>query len=527
MMARFRLCAFAILAAIGAAQTYGGGLGKTTYSASDGFGCSQWMLTYLPTQHDMPNGATACGEVGRVRIATAAVPAGTCVLQRGAVTLSNATDANTPQLACVKSPSAPSACEYTVGAAAVGANATGSSTAASTPAACCAACAADADCTGATYTAGASAGFTQGFGLHAVHVLPSSPRPAGSTTNRDVEAVLDAKLAAVHAGGGYDAFLDFTSGHWVSSLDPYTTTFDAVGIPYVLLQWNSAGGAAPSPAYYSLIVRVHTSMMLIEMMSEQCAACTAPGAHVLAAPSARYHFAQGQTPASVFGALTDATAARPLFHPARVSWPTSSLARDRKFFVDAKVANVLAQVQNGPVSTDVYDFTTFAAVATMQFHLVQRPASNTTGSFAIADFEEAMLSAHEATMTSDVCGFDQWVDNHIGISARGGGGGGGDDDEASPAAAAGAGAGAAVTPGNWTIGRFQTVLEQLGLRYHVLVGYTGTVHNVYASAPNGLVMQVSGMADGNYVPSMPLGNGSLSLCTMGSASCGHATTLAS
>ena len=256
-------------------------------------------------------------------------------------------------------------------------------------------------------------------------------------------------------------------------------------------------------------------MMLVEMMSETCAACVAAGggAHVLAAPTPRYLFGAGQTPASVFGPLDDANASRPLFHPARVSWPTSSLARDRKFFVDAKVANVLGQQQaaaaagGDDVLTDCYDFTTFASIATMQFHLVQRPAGNTTGAFGIAEFEKAMLSAHEAAMTSDVCGFDQWVDNHIGISARGGGGGG-DDDETLGA-----------TPGNWTIANLQATLENLGLRYHVLTGYTGTTHNVYASAPNGLVMQISGMQDGGYTPSLPLGNGSLDLCSTGSASC--------
>merc|ERR1711871_351086 len=157
--------------------------------------------------------------------------------------------------------------------------------------------------------------------------------------------------------------------------------------------------------------------MMVEMMSATCEACATARPIVVAQP--RYYFAPGQTPESVFGELDDKNVPRPLFHPARVSWPTSDLARDRKLFVDAKVATTITQLGSGSTSTDVYDFTTFAPSATMQFHLAQRPASNTTGTFTVADFEQAMLSAHASVMTSDVCGFDQWVDNHLGISARG------------------------------------------------------------------------------------------------------------
>ena len=32
------------------AQNYGSGLGKTTYTASDAIGVSQWLLSLLPTQ---------------------------------------------------------------------------------------------------------------------------------------------------------------------------------------------------------------------------------------------------------------------------------------------------------------------------------------------------------------------------------------------------------------------------------------------------------------------------------------------
>jgi hypothetical protein len=121
---------------------------------------------------------------------------------------------------------------------------------------CCAACTAATDCEGASWAAGDASGFSPGFGLHTVHVNNSVNRPYGRLSNKDVEEALDGKLAAVYAGGAYDAFLDFTSGHWVSSLDPYTKLYTALGIPFVKLAWEDP--LNHNAQYYSLIVRVPT-----------------------------------------------------------------------------------------------------------------------------------------------------------------------------------------------------------------------------------------------------------------------------
>ena len=94
----------AVLLATASAQTYGGGgLGKTTYSVSDSFGCAQWLLALLPTEPDLPNGAVPCGSVGRVRVATSPPPTGTCTLFSGQIGLGAATDVNVPLASCVPS----------------------------------------------------------------------------------------------------------------------------------------------------------------------------------------------------------------------------------------------------------------------------------------------------------------------------------------------------------------------------------------------------------------------------------------
>lgn len=463
------------------AQTYGNGLGKTTYSVSDAIGCSQWILSLLPAVPDHPNGPQGCGQVGRLRIATSAMQDGQCWMKKGTASLlpREPEAASYPSIAVLSS-GGDGTCKYTIGDDVVGSGGQGTMVAAATPMDCCAACAAASDCNGASWVASQPGGFSQGFGLHTVHVNNSESRPFGDLSNKDVERALDAKMAAVYAGGAYDAFLDFTSGHWVSSLDSYTKTFDAVGIPYVKLAWKDALNG--NAQYYSIIVRVHTSMMLIELQSEVCAACAKSA---LEYPHSRYHFKAGETPQSVFGSLTDKDAARPLMHPSRVGWPTSDLERDRKLFVDKKLVQVISSEQ----SYDVYDFTPFNAKATMQFHLVQSSANSTTGSLTIADWEDAMLACHEAVLRDDVCGFDQWLDNHIGLSSR------------------------SSNPGNWDVGTLVNVLNGLKLRYHTLDNNGN--HAVYLSAPNGLTVQVSGMSIGSYVPTRPQGGSSVNLCGNG------------
>jgi hypothetical protein len=82
-------------------------------------GCSQWVLSLLPAVADHPNGPDgACGEVGRLRIATDAVANGTCWMKKGTATLSPRAPeaASYPTIAVLTSKSGTDAtCKYTVG----------------------------------------------------------------------------------------------------------------------------------------------------------------------------------------------------------------------------------------------------------------------------------------------------------------------------------------------------------------------------------------------------------------------------
>ena len=71
---------------------------------------------------------------------------------------------------------------------------------------CCTACQDASNCQGASWVAGFTGGYSQGFGMHTGHVNNSDARPYGKLSNKDVEEALDGKLAAVYAGGVFDSF---------------------------------------------------------------------------------------------------------------------------------------------------------------------------------------------------------------------------------------------------------------------------------------------------------------------------------
>merc|ERR1712093_499550 len=80
-------------------------------------------------------------------------------------------------------------------------------------------------------------------------------------------------------------------------------------------------------------------------------------------------------------------------------------------------ANVLADSSVDDMRTLAVDFTPWTKEPNyVQLHLVQRLPSNTTGDFGVADFEKVMNSVHADAVTSDVCGYDVWMDMHINMN---------------------------------------------------------------------------------------------------------------
>ena len=69
-------------------------------------------------------------------------------------------------------------------------------------------------------------GSGKGFGIHTVELNDLSSRPSCNLTAAQIESIMTAKLASTPQGS-YDSFMDFSTGFWVSNLDPYISAFSS------------------------------------------------------------------------------------------------------------------------------------------------------------------------------------------------------------------------------------------------------------------------------------------------------------
>lgn len=324
----------------------------------------------------------------------------------------------------------------------------------------------------------------QGFGMHCVEVNSSSARihkAQGCPAIYDLERKLDSKLSKVFGGGAYDPFLDYNGGYWVSSLNPYIKKFTNSKVPFLTLSWKDE---VNNKDYNSIIVRVHNSMMLVELMSGDCSSCSS----AMAAPTARYVFAANQSPETTWNNLDDKTAEKPLLHPARLSWPSTSVSRERKWFAGLEV-DLVGKKQSQGVQTDIYDFSPLMSVAkSMQMHVVQR--ADDGSSFTWADYEATLMKCHKATIKDDLCGENVFMDNHYGFAQHTG-------------------------SGSRTLdaGIVKKLSTEMGLPFHATPSPMGTLA-IYAFAGNGLSFAFQ-IGQGNYTPPRTATGGMLNLCSDG------------
>merc|ERR1711957_339612 len=184
-------------------------------------------------------------------------------------------------------------------------------------------------------------------------------------------------------------------------------------------------------------------------------------------PHPRFYFKEGETPESVIGSLsgTGTDVNLPLLHAVRVSHYTTDVARDRSYYADILGANVITTLEDG-VQTLVVDFSNMAKSPNYaQLHLVQRSSSDTNGGFKVADAEETMNKEHRVALTSDVCGWDQWMDFHTAVN----------------------------TGGSRTFGDLVPKMEAAGHKYHVLAGAMRGGNTLYAVTPSDTPTGVDGL----------------------------------
>jgi hypothetical protein len=207
----------------------------------------------------------------------------------------------------------------------------------------------------------------------------------------------------------------------------------------------------------------------------------------LAVPTARFVFAAGQSPQDLWGSLNDKTSQKPMMHPARLSWPSSDVSRERKFFTGLLV-DLVGKKQAEGVQTDIYDFSPLMPVAkTMQFHVVQR--ADDGSAFTWKDYEAAVMKCHKATIKDDLCGENAFMDNHVGFAQSG------------------------TSTKTLDAGIVKKLSTDLGLPFHATPSPRGPLA-IYAMAGNGLTLTLQ-IGQGSYTPPRTGSVGMLNLCSDG------------
>ena len=121
--------------------------------------------------------------------------------------------------------------------------------------------------------ASSGVGISPGFGLHLVNLTKRAT--TGGLSVAEVEAHFASKMKGMKR---YDSFMDYSIGLYASSLDAYTDAFDADGVDYLALSWTADDGTP----WYSAIVLVPGTHMVLELMSDSAASLAAKPAGALA-----------------------------------------------------------------------------------------------------------------------------------------------------------------------------------------------------------------------------------------------------
>jgi len=225
-----------------------------------------------------------------------------------------------------------------------------------------------------------------GFGLHAINC---TYHPYGELSIADMELKFQEKFGDF---SHYDAFMDYNMGLWANNLDPFVQKFQEDEIPFMALKWMSEG-----KEYYSILANA-CGYILIELMSDTISVLDTET--MMEDPHQRMTFSQWNSDLEPDNYIT----------PIRVSRAISTAGMVDRFYLD-----ILGSEQ---VYQETYeDGVTVQEIKppNSKVHIQFWSGRQTSEDFTVADYENYVNSVHEDVMVSGVCGFDQWIDNHIAI----------------------------------------------------------------------------------------------------------------
>lgn len=252
---------------------------------------------------------------------------------------------------------------------------------------------------------GYGAGVSSGFGMHMVNL--TNRLTTGGNSVQEVEAYFAEKFDNMMTTQVLDSFMDYNIGLYTSDLDSLVSTFESDSIDYFSMTWDS-----DSTTWYSVIVLVPTSHMVLEVMSESSS--------ILAQRKASLYKSKSRLSPRVVTSVLDSftgsnsttkagsSSSTSTVSVIRVNRAASDLTVIDTFYQDVMGATLDIEESDDDVSRYCYLY----SGATVELCFSKRDDSATYGDFKVSSMEDQLNAVHANLLAKPTCGTDKWLDNH-------------------------------------------------------------------------------------------------------------------
>jgi len=234
-----------------------------------------------------------------------------------------------------------------------------------------------------------SRGGPAGFGVHTVNC---SYHPYGDLSLLDMEKIFQDKFRDMSL---FDGFMDYNLGLWTNDLTVYVRKFQSSSVPFLALSWSDP---TTMDQYYSVLVNP-CGYVVLELISDTL------DIEIEMVPT---------KPRMVWKQWNEEfVAPGEYLTPLKVSRAVSSIDLVSPYYTD-----ILGGTE---VHTEVWQDGTKLKIInapSSTVHLQFWEGVPTGGNgWSAEDLEIYINNVHDDVMESPLCGFDQWIDNHIAIDA--------------------------------------------------------------------------------------------------------------
>lgn len=298
-----------------------------------------------------------------------------------------------------------------------------------------------------------------------VHAVGAYMRESGKLS---LETMEDYFTQAMGGMKTYDPFMELHIAWHTDDLDPLITLFKADSVPYFA---STFVDSQSSKSYDSIIVQIEGSlkagagsMLAFELISSSSKLLKNAQKHqhaVARASSASLQRAEQLAAERL--TISAGSSKKPALTQLHISWPSSDVARDKKYFLDTLKGTSVSSESKAGVTT----FTgKLFSDDTVELRWVSVDTES-QGPWKVSEWETYASSLHSQCMTSPNRknqGFDRLADNHIGGHGS----------------------------GMMDLGDYITRQIAAGLPYRVYAAPDGSPNFLYLYGPNGWGYQITG-----------------------------------